>query len=393
MGKIPVLIIDKNEGNINKINSLLGNISDLNILQKSSSVNDLEILLQERSPALVLLGPGYKIEDIEDILKTYSSDLNRVKVILVVLESSAALLKKAIKLNIHDVLEFQFTYDELKESIKRAEDIFSDAVSVREAKEKEKVKETGKKTIMVYSNKGGSGKSFIAINLAIALARETKKDVTIFDLNYQFGDVALMLNLYPRHTVFDIISVLDQLDGEMLRSYLTPHESAIKILPAPIDPSQDESISTASTVKIIKMLGQISDYLVVDTPSVFSDTILSVLDETDYLCMVASMDVPSIKNLKISLQVLDQLKFPKEKIFLVLNRADSKVGITLDEIEKTIERKIDVTIPSDRIVPLTVNRGVPVVLDTPRSAVSKSIYRLAKILLNVKEEQRKKVFS
>ncbi len=393
MVKIPVAIIDRDEQSIKKVSSLLGNISELNIVVESKSINELEILLQESSPMLVLLGPGYGIEQIEDILKTYNSSLNTVKVLLVVEKSSADLLKKAIKLNVHDVMEFPFTYGELKESIKRAEDIFNHTIALKEQKDRQKDSGQDKKKIMVYSNKGGSGKSFIAINLAVAIARETKKEVAIFDLNYQFGDVALMLNLYPRHTVYDIMAVIDQLDGDMLNSFLTPHESGVKILPAPIDPSQEESISAAATKKIFKLMGQISDYLVVDTPSMFSENILSVIDDVDILCIVASMDVPSIKNLKISLQVLEQLKFGQDKILLVLNRAGSKVGITLDEIEKTIDRKIDIAIPSDRIVPLAVNRGVPVVTEMPRSSVSKSINRLAKAILSIKAKQPKKAYS
>ncbi|MCG9479698.1 MAG: P-loop NTPase [Actinomycetia bacterium] len=395
MNKIPVAIIDKEELNIKKIEKLLDNISDLNIIHRSRSVNDLEILLQESSPILVFVGPAIQLEDIGEILQTYSSALNTVKVILLAKDTSAELLRKAIKLNIHDVLEFPFTYDELKESIKRAENLFASASLARnsqEAKTKDFTKE-GHKKIMVYSPKGGSGKSFIATNLAIALHNQTKKDVTVFDINYQFGDIALLLNLYPRHTVYDVVSAMDSLDKEMLNSFLTPHESGIKILPAPIDPSQDESISTGDTLKILKMLAEVSPYLVIDAPSMFSDTILSVIDETDYLCLVASMDVPSIKNLKISLQVLDKLKFPRGKIFIVLNRAGSKVGITLDEIEKTIGRKIDVAVPSHRIVPVTVNKGIPVVIDSPRSAVSKSINRLAKLLLTSKLEQRELIFS
>ncbi|MFO7928540.1 MAG: P-loop NTPase [Candidatus Humimicrobiaceae bacterium] len=394
MKKIPVAIIDKEEQSIKRIGSLLGNISDLDIIQKSRSINDLEILLQESSPMLVFVGPNYRLEDIEEILKIYSSDLRVVKVMLLAQEVSAELLKKAIKLNIHDVLEFPFTYDEIKESIKRAENLFADAfVSKADQEEKKDYNKNGPKKIMVYSNKGGSGKSFIATNLAIALHNQSKKDVALFDISYQFGDIALLLNLYPRHTVYDVVSVIDHLDADMLKSFLTPHESGVKVLPAPIDPSQDESISSSDTVKILKMLTEVSDFLVIDTPSIFSDTILSVIDEIDYLCLVASMDVASIKNLKISLQVLNQLQFPREKIFLVLNRAGSKVGIALDEIEKTIDRKIDVAIPSNRIVPVTVNKGIPVVIDAPRSAISKSINRLAKVLLTVKEEQRKKLFS
>jgi pilus assembly protein CpaE len=113
----------------------------------------------------------------------------------------------------------------------------------------------------------------------------------------------------------------------------------------------------------------------------------------DYICMVAGMDVPSIKNLKIILQVLDQLKFPEEKIIIILNRVDSKVGITLDEIEDTLKRKIDITIPSDKIVPLTVNRGIPIILEAPRSEVSRSIKKLSSLLQASLEKRKEKSYS
>jgi len=391
MNKIPVVIIDREEENIKNISTLLKNVSDLEVIQSGTSLKDLEALFEEKIPAIVMVGPSYRIEEMEKILKSYRAELSIVKVIFLAKEASANLLKNAIKLNIHDVLEFPFAYNDLKESIGRVEDIYKE-VSVEKSEtlaEEKKHEQKSSKIIMVFSTKGGPGTSFIAVNLAVDLAGQNKKEVTVFDLKYQFGDIALMLNLYPKHTIYDIASVVDQLDCEMLDSFLTVHSSGVKVLPALIDPLQGESISTKSTMKIMDILSKINDFIVIDAPPVFSDDVLSLLEKTDYLCMVTSMDVPNVKNLKISLQVLEQLKFPHEKIFLILNRADSKVGITIDEIEKTIKRKIDIRIPSNRIVPLTINRGVPVVTDAPRSAVSKSIHKLTRLLMAAGEKRRR----
>ncbi|MCL5985850.1 MAG: hypothetical protein M1371_04700 [Actinobacteria bacterium] len=390
MKKVRTFIIDREDDSVKKISGLLKNVSDLEIVQTSTSLMDLEAVLREKISSLVLIGPYYEIGDIEKILSSHSADLFFVKVILLVKETSASLLRKAIKLNIHDVLEFPFTFNDLKESIKRVEEAFRGVLAEKpEAGKEVEIKEhPGSKIIMVFSTKGGSGTSFIATNTAVDLISQNKKGVVLFDLNYQFGDAALMLNLYPKHTVYEVMSVIDQLDSEMLNSFLTTHSSGVKVLPVPIEPSQGEAISTKATMKIIEILSQISDYTVIDTPSVFSENVLSLLERTDYLCMVASMDVPSIKNLKVSLQVLDQLNFPREKVFIILNRADSKVGITIDEIEKTIQRKIDVAIPSNRIVPLTVNRGIPVVIDAPKSPVSKNIRRLTMLLIATKSKRK-----
>ena len=391
MEKIQTVIIDKEKDSIKRISSLLKDVSDLEVIQTSSTLKDLKILLDDRMVSIALIGPSFDLNDLEKLLKANSNALRFVKVILLVEKTTADLLKKAIKLNIHDVLEFPFKFEDFNDSVERAINTFSEITieKLGVKKDEEDYFKKNAKKIVVFGTKGGSGKSFIATNLAIDLLENNNK-VILFDLNYQFGDIAIMLDLYPRNTIYDIVSVFDQLDEEMLNDFLTTHNSGIKVLPAPIDPTQNESISTEMTKKIVDMLSKISDYVVIDTPSGFSDNVLALLDEIDYICMVASMDVPSIKNLKITLQVLDQLKFPKEKILIILNRADSKVGITLEEIEDTLKRKIDIAIPSNKIVPLTVNKGVPVILEAPRSGVGRSIKKLSALLKTNLEKIKEK---
>ncbi len=392
MEKIQTVIIDKEKDNIEKISSLLKDVSDLEVIQTSSTLKDLKILLDDRMVSIALIGPSFDLDDLGKLLKANSNALRFVKVILLVKKATADHLRKAIKLNIHDVLEFPFKFEDFNDSVERAVNTFSELAieKLGVKKDEEDYFKKNAKKIVVFGTKGGSGKSFIATNLAIDLLENKNNKVILFDLNYQVGDIAIMLDLYPRNTIYDIVSVFDQLDEEMLNDFLTTHNSGIKVLPAPIDPTQNESISAEMTKKIVDMLSKISDYVVIDTPSGFSDNILALLDEIDYICMVASMDVPSIKNLKITLQVLEQLKFPKEKISIILNRADSKVGITLDEIEDTLKRKIDIAIPSNKIVPLTVNKGIPVILEAPRSGVGRSIKKLSALLKTNLEKIKEK---
>lgn len=381
-----ITLIDKTEESIEKISKLLKNISDIEISQTSTSIDDLGSLILEKIPAIVLIGPLYTLVDIENLLKTQGLSLGFVKLILFTNEPSSNIFKKAIKLNIFDVIDFPFDYEDIMESINRAKSTIKESmfeknvISEEESKQKLKVS----KNIMFFSLKGGIGKSFIATNLAIDLYNQTKKRVVLVDLNYQSGDIALILDVIPRHTFFDITSIINQLDTEMLSSFLTPHNSGIKVLPAPVDPTQYELISTKATIKILDTLTQICDYMVIDSPSNFSENTLALLEKTDFLCMVTNMDVLSIKNLKVSLEVVEQLKFPQEKILLIMNRANTKVGITKDEIESTLARKIDFTIPSDRLVLLTINEGNPIINRYPKSAVSKSINNLTKHLIKSK---------
>jgi pilus assembly protein CpaE len=383
-----ITLLDKSEKSIEKISKLLKNISDFEIDQTGASIDLLDSLIADKKPVIVLLGPEFTLVDLENFLKDRSSGLGVVKVILLVKDPSANIYRKAIKLNVFDVLEFPFNYKDLKESLHRAHTaILESATKIASsgAEKSEKVKTNHAKSIVIFSSKGGTGKSFIAANLAIDLSNQTKKRVGLLDLDYESGDIALILDITPKHTVYDISSIVNQLDVEMLNSFLTGHDSGIRVLPSPVDPSQSESISTKATLKILDVMTKTCDYVVIDSPSSFSENNLAVLENIDVLCMVASMDILSIKNLKVAIEVIDQLKFPDDNQFLIINRANSKVGITQDEIEATLTRKIDLTIPSDRLVPLSINQGNPIVIGYPRSAVSRSINKLTKIIIKDKQ--------
>jgi pilus assembly protein CpaE len=385
-----ITLLDKSEKSIDKIGNLLKNISDFEIDRTGTSIDLLDSLIKDKTPVIVIMGPEFTLVDLENYLKDKSMGLGLIKVILLVKDPSANIYRKAIKLNVFDVLEFPFNYKDLKESLHRAHTAILDSGSKRGksgAEKSGKVKTDQAKSIVIFSSKGGTGKSFIAANLAIDLHIQTKKRVGLLDLDYESGDIALILDITPKHTVYDISSIVNQLDVEMMNSFLTGHGSGIKVLPAPVDPSQSESISTKATLKILDVMTKICDYVVIDLPSNFSENNLAILENIDVLCMVASMDILSVKNLKVALEIISQLKFPDDKTFLIINRANSKVGITLDEIEATLTRKIDLTIPSDRVIPLSINQGNPVVESYPRSTVSRSISQLTKLI--TKDEKEK----
>jgi pilus assembly protein CpaE len=374
MKKIPVVVIDKDKRNIDRTLSMLELLPDIGATKYSNEIYDLEAILMKRLPMIAIIGPTYGLVDLESLLKHYSNSLNYVKIILITNELSADTLKAAIKFNIHDVLEYPFKEIDLKESFKRAEEIFTDNNS--------EVQDTARecKKVMFFSTKGGSGNTFLSINFAIALKILTKKEVAIYDLKYQFGDVALMLNIYPKNTVYDLLAI-NKFDEENLRILLTSHSSGIKVMPGPIDPSQGESISIEASLKVFEGLKRMCDYLVIDAPFGFKDSVLSIIEGIDYMFLVATKEVPSIKNLKICLQLLERLGYPKEKTYIVLNRADSKVDFELDEIEKTIQRKIDIKIPSDRIVPISVNKGIPVIMNAPKSSVGLNIIKMLDVII------------
>jgi pilus assembly protein CpaE len=231
--------------------------------------------------------------------------------------------------------------------------------------------------ITVFSAKGGCGKTTLATNLAAALADRGRREVCLVDLDLAFGDVAIALQLVPAHTIADAVPLADDLDPSALTSLLTPHSPGLTTLVAPIEPGTAESIPASLVTTILVMLKQQFDFVVVDTPPAFDDHVLAAFDQSDMVALLATLDIPALKNLKLTLETLDLLNYPRERWRLVLNRADSKVGLALNEVEKTLKAPIAAQVPSSRDVPASINRGVPIVLDDPKHPVSLAIKSFA----------------
>jgi pilus assembly protein CpaE len=231
--------------------------------------------------------------------------------------------------------------------------------------------------VTVFSAKGGCGKTTLATNLAAALADRGRREVCLVDLDLAFGDVAIALQLFPAHTIADAVPLADSLDLPAVMSLLTPHSPGLTTLVAPIEPGTAESIPATLVTQVLRLLKQQFDFVVVDTPPAFDDHVLAAFDQSDMVALLATLDIPALKNLKLTLETLDLLNYPRDRWRLVLNRADSKVGLALGEVEKTLKAPITAQIPSSRDVPASINRGVPIVLDDPKHPVSVAIKTFA----------------
>ena len=231
--------------------------------------------------------------------------------------------------------------------------------------------------ITVFSAKGGCGKTTIATNLAAALADRGRREVCLVDLDLAFGDVAIAMQLFPAHTIADAVSLSAGLDGEALTSLLTPHSPGLTTLVAPLEPGAAESIPAELVGRLLDLLKGQFDYVVVDTPPAFDDQVLAAFDRSDLVALLTTLDIPALKNLKLTLETMDLLNYPRERWRVVLNRADSKVGLAVHEVEKTLGVPISAQVPSSRDVPASINRGVPIVLDDPRHPVSQAIRAFA----------------
>jgi len=235
--------------------------------------------------------------------------------------------------------------------------------------------------VTVFSPKGGTGKTSIATNLAAALAKYQGKRALLLDLDLQFGDAAIMLGLEPEKTIYDLVVAPGELDSEKLAGYITRHPCTLDILPAPLRPEDAELVTEAKLARLLEVARESYDVIVVDTSPFFHGPMLATLDRTDELLLLCGLDVPTLKNVRLSLQTLELLSFPPDRIKLVLNRANSKVGMKPKEVEAALEREIAYEIPSDRTVPLAVNRGNPAVLSDSKADFSRAVRAMAKQLV------------
>jgi pilus assembly protein CpaE len=201
--------------------------------------------------------------------------------------------------------------------------------------------------------------------------------VALVDLDLASGDLAIMFQTMPTWTIHDAAERADRLDSEALDGFLIKHGTGVDVLAAPPEPSLAEGIDSVAVARIITLLRDTYPYVVIDTPSAFTDQVLTALDETDQLVLVAGLDVPSIKNLKLAMHTLDQLGWQRNRMKLVLNRADSKVGLRIRDVEKSLGTSIDIAIPSSRDVPLSINEGQPIVARSSKSTVVESLQKLA----------------
>jgi pilus assembly protein CpaE len=230
--------------------------------------------------------------------------------------------------------------------------------------------------ICVLGPKGGTGKTLTACNLAVSLAEAGHK-VAVVDLDLQFGDVGLALGLTPEKTIYDLAKSGGSLDAEKLDGYLATHKSGVRVLLAPTRPDHAGVITTEFLREVYAAARTISEYLIVDTPPGFTPEVIASIDSSSHVCMVGMLDSLSLKNTKLGLETLELMGYDGDRTRLVLNRADSRVGISRDDVVAIVGREPDVMVPSDRDIPRSINEGTPVVLAKGRSEAAKAFRTLA----------------
>ena len=240
--------------------------------------------------------------------------------------------------------------------------------------------------ICILGPKGGTGKTLLSTNLAVALASAGHKPVLV-DLDLQFGDVGLALGVRPDKTIYDLARSAGSLDADKLGAYLMRHSSGARVLLAPTRPDQASVVTVDFLRDVFSVLRAMFDYVIVDTPPGFTPEVIAAIDSSSHVCVVGMLDSLSLKNTKLGLETLELMGYDPNRIALALNRADTRVGITREDVDAIIGRAPEVFIPSDRQIPISINDGEPIVLQEERSEAARVFRALAAFYVGEEPKQ------
>ena len=388
--QIRVLIVDDIPETRDHLTKLLGFESDIDVVGSAASGAEAISLATSLTPDVVLM--DINMPDMDGITATESLGraVPSASVVMMSVQGEADYLRRSMLAGAREFLVKPFSSDELTASIRqvhsREREKASRMASAAPAQGSGPVGtnpsgEPGQ-VVAVFSPKGGVGRTTVAVNMSVAAATELGKKVVLVDGSFQFGDVGVLLNLNPKNkSIADLVPELEQAGNEVesIDTFVINHSAGIRVLLAPPSPEMAELITPSGIKRVIEALRLTHDLVVVDCTAFFNDTTLAILDSADIILTMLSLEITSIKNMRLFLEVADQLGYEAGKVRLVLNRADSALGIRVADVEHSIGRKVDETIVSDgRSVVYALNRGVPFFLSNREAQVSQDILRLAR---------------
>ena len=329
-------------------------------------VDRLQAWLENRPEEyVVVLGPQVDLAEAAAVADGMRLTRPSTSVVLVREEVDAHTMREAMHSGIRDVVAIS-DLDTIKAAVDRAYQLYVALRGPGGAMHQGRI-------VTIFSPKGGVGKTTVSVNLALALADRGARKVCLVDLDLAFGDVAITLQLFPSHTIEHAIGSEDAIDAPLLESLLTRHADSVMVLAAPNHPDVRERVTPMLVSRILKALRDSFDFIVVDTAPAFDEQTLTALDETDECVIVATLDVPTLKNVKVALETLEMLDIARDHRHLLLNRADDNVGLGAERVESILGMPVESMVETSMDIAAATNAGQPLMSQDPHHAFSEAL--------------------
>jgi pilus assembly protein CpaE len=372
-----ILVLDRNESLAEQFTNVVDDLRPRPEVQSCSRIGAVGDLLTDEGPFDILVaGPSLATRSGLARLEVIHDELPDMHLMLAFARRPDAALRDIVRTGAVDLLQLPADDEVLKESLARVLEMSRKRVPVPAVTAAAAGSAPGRPgTVFTLSSAtGGCGKTFLATNLAYLLTHYTGKRACIVDLDLQFGEVSTALRLRPRYTIYDVLQREDTDEADLqahLEEYMVTHETGFSVLAAPKDPSEADRINPPDVTRIIEAARARFDYVVVDTPSALTEVVLAAFDLSDQLYTMATLDLPSVRNMSVFLGTLERLKIPSDNVKLIMNKAETDVGIDMDQVTRLFPQGFNQVLPYAKEVSRSINLGMPVTASSPNSEVSR----------------------
>jgi pilus assembly protein CpaE len=373
-----ILVLDRSEALADQLRTAMAASAERPEITACSRVGSVVEVLENDGPFDVLVaGPSLGTRSGLARLRLIHEELPGMALALAFSRRPDASLRDIVRTGAVDLLQLPVEDKELAEAVERAIELSgatgSVAVTAPSPTAAAPVPGGPGTVYTISSATGGCGKTFYATNLAYFLTRYTQKRVCIVDLDLQFGEVSTALRLRPKYTIFDALQREDTDEADLqahIEEYCVTHETGVSVLAAPREPSEADRISPPDVTRILEAVRNRFDYVIVDTPPALAETVLVAFDMSDMLYVMATLDLPSVRNMSVFLSTLERLKVPTENVRLILNKAETDVGIDIDQVTKLFPQGFESVLPYAKEVSRSINLGMPVMAASPTAEIS-----------------------
>lgn len=381
-----VIIVDGNLEARSELHKMLA-LAHVAVLGEAGYGVDAQTLVEDAQPDVALVGVEEPVARGLQTVEALSASYPNLPIIVYSSLADGASVRRAMLAGARDYLTQPLDSETVIGSIRMVLDQ-EEHRQRRMTGEVPQLTTAGGTVITVFGAKGGIGKTTIATNLATALVRETGQTVALVDMDTRFGDVAIMMDVPVDRNIADLTRRLDHVDRSNIKEYLVQHSSGVAILPAPSHPGDWNVVSPDHIEQIVRLLAQTHDFVILDTPGTFNEMVAAALEMATVVLLVTSMDVASIKDTVLALNMLRSWSFPREKVKLAINHANVANSVKEKDVVRTLEYEVFWQIPYDEAVTKSTQLGQPIVLTKPNSRVGANLIDLARVIAGVRPRQR-----